>query len=135
MKTSMRVIGNLGKDAILNNVNGKSVINFSVASTEKYKDAQGTIKESTLWVDCSYWSEKTGLVPYLKKGSQVFVEGKPDVRSYTTTDGRTGATLVLRVTSILLLGSKNENVAAPPANIPSNEGSEDIKEPIEDLPF
>ncbi len=38
------VIGNLGKDAVLNNVNGKNVINFTVAHTEKYKDAQGVQK-------------------------------------------------------------------------------------------
>ncbi|MBD0352663.1 MAG: single-stranded DNA-binding protein, partial [Flavisolibacter sp.] len=38
----MQVIGNLGKDCVVNNVNGKSVINFTVAHTEKYKDSQGT---------------------------------------------------------------------------------------------
>ena len=43
------VIGNLGKDAVVNNVNGKSVINFSVAHTEKYKDAQGNQKDRTVY--------------------------------------------------------------------------------------
>lgn len=43
-KTAMRVIGNLGKDAIANNVNGKTVINFSVASTERYKMPRVTLR-------------------------------------------------------------------------------------------
>ncbi|MEI2708395.1 MAG: single-stranded DNA-binding protein [Chitinophagaceae bacterium] len=109
------VIGNLGKDAIVNNVNGKNVINFSVAHTEKYKDAQGNPKDRTVWVECAYWTDKTAIAPYLKKGTQVYAEGNPDVRSYTTQDGKTGASLSLRILTIQLLGSKN-------AENSSNEG-------------
>ena len=57
-------------------------------------------------VDCSYWTDRTAVAPYLKKGTQVYVEGTPDVRSYTTTDGRQGASLTLRIVSVQLLGSK-----------------------------
>ena len=103
------VIGNLGKDAIVNNVNGKNVINFSVAHTEKYKDAQGNPKDRTVWVECAYWTDKTAIAPYLKKGTQVYAEGNPDVRSYTTQDGKTGASLSLRILTIQLLGSKNSD--------------------------
>ena len=45
----LQVIGNLGKDAVLNNVNGKSVINFTVAHTERFKDAQGVQKDKTTY--------------------------------------------------------------------------------------
>ena len=55
----LQVIGNLGKDGTVNTVNGKNVINFSVAHTEKYRDAQGTQKERTTWVECAYWTDKT----------------------------------------------------------------------------
>ena len=55
----LQAIGHLGKDATTNAVNGKNVINFSVAHTEKYKDQQGNQKEKTVWVECSYWTEKT----------------------------------------------------------------------------
>mgnify|MGYP006198154325 CR=1 FL=1 len=103
----LTAIGNLGKDAILNNVNGKNVINFTVAHTERYKDAQGNQKDKTTWVDCAYWTERTGIAPYLKKGTQVYVEGQPDVRTYTTKEGTNGATLSLRVSSVQLLGSKS----------------------------
>jgi single-strand DNA-binding protein len=68
------VIGHLGKDATVNNVNGKTVINFTVAHSEKYKDAQGDRQSKTTWVDCAWWSDRSAIVPYLKKGAQVYVE-------------------------------------------------------------
>ncbi|MEP6844551.1 MAG: single-stranded DNA-binding protein [Panacibacter sp.] len=105
----LQVIGNLGKDGIVNTVNGKNVINFSVAHTEKYRDAQGTQKERTTWVECAYWTDKTAIAPYLRKGTQVYVEGTPDVRTYQTNDGRQGAALSLRIINVQLLGSKNNN--------------------------
>jgi single-strand DNA-binding protein len=105
IKTFM--IGHLGKDAIVNNVNGKNVINFSIAHTEKWNDNNGQQQSKTTWVDCSYWTDKTGVAPYLLKGTQIFVEGTPDVKTFTRGDGTTGASLVMRVFSIQLLGSPN----------------------------
>src|ERR1700712_2125423 len=104
----LQIVGNLGKDCIVKEVNGKSVINFTVAHTERFKDAQGNQKDRTTWVDCAYWTDRTAVAPYLKKGTQVYVEGQPDVRSYTTQDGSNGASLVLRVISVQLLGAKGE---------------------------
>lgn len=103
------VIGNLGKDAITNTVNGKTVINFSVAHTEKYKDTQGNQKDRTVWVECAYWTDKTNIANYLKKGTQVYVEGNPDVRTYTSQDGKQGASLTLRIQSVQLLSSKQSD--------------------------
>lgn len=100
----LQVIGNLGKDAITNSVNGKSVINFNVAHTEKYRDASGQQKDRTIWVECAYWTDRTAVTPYLKKGTQVYVEGNPEVRTYTKSDGTYGASLTLRVQSVQLLG-------------------------------
>lgn len=104
----LNVIGHLGKDAVVNNANGKSVINFSIAHTEKLRDAQGNQKDKTIWVDCAYWTDRVAIAPYLKKGTQVYAEGSPDIRTYTTNDGRNGATLTLRVLNIQLLGGKAE---------------------------
>lgn len=58
------VIGLLGRDAIVNEVNGRKVINFSVAHSFKYKDAAGTEKTKTTWLDCAYWTDRTGVAPY-----------------------------------------------------------------------
>ena len=101
----MQVIGNLGKDAMSNVVNGKTVINFNVAHTEKYRDSSGANKENTTWVECAYWTDRTAILPYLLKGTQVYVEGAPDVRHFTRNDGTGGAALTLRVFNVQLLGS------------------------------
>lgn len=145
----LQVIGNLGKDAIVNNVNGKNVINFTVAHTEKFKDAQGNPKDRTTWVDCAYWTDRTAIAPYLKKGTSVYVEGTPDVRTYTTQDGRQGASLTLRIVSVQLLGTKTTEgataapvsgyqAAAPAYSQPAQAAApaaSEITEPLDDLPF
>src|SRR5882672_3901103 len=102
----LQVIGNLGKDCIVNTVNGKNVINFSVAHTEKFKDSSGAQREKTTWVECAYWTDRTGIAPYLKKGTQVYAEGSPEVRTYQTQDGKSGASLTIRVQTVQLLGSR-----------------------------
>ncbi len=102
----LQVIGNLGKDCLTNMVNGKNVINFSVAHTERFRDSAGVQKDKTTWVECAYWTDKTGIAPYLKKGTQVYAEGTPEVRSFTRNDGTVGSSLSLRVLSVQLLGSR-----------------------------
>ncbi len=94
----LQFIGRLGKDAQVNNVNGKTVINFNVAHSEKYKDSKGEQHEKTTWVGCAYWTERTAIVPYLAKGTLVYVEGTPDVKVY---EGN--GQLVVRVISVQLL--------------------------------
>ena len=69
------------------------------------KDAQGVQKDRTIWVDCAYWTDRTAIAPYLKKGQLVYAEGSPDIRTYTTNDGKNGAALTLRINNVQLLGS------------------------------
>jgi single-strand DNA-binding protein len=131
----LQIIGNLGKDAVINNVGGKQVINFSVAHTEKFT-SNGEQKEKTIWVECAYWSEsKVG--PYLKKGTQVFAEGSPEVKTYSRNDGGTGTSLTLRVFSIQLLGGNkdegHQQNSAPAVTATNN--SSNVTAPIDDLPF
>ena len=139
----MQIIGNLGKDCVVNTVNGKNVINFTVAHTEKYKDSQGVSQERTTWADCAYWTDRTAVAQYLTKGKQVFVEGQPEVRTFTRQDGTNGASLSLRVREVQLLGGRsdsgssstataNESASRPKSDIPSPN---EITEPIDDLPF
>jgi len=136
----LQVIGNLGKDCITNSVNGKSVINFSVAHTEKFRDASGQQKDKTIWVECAYWTDRTAVAPYLKKGTQVFVEGSPEVRTYTKNDGQFGASLTLRVSYVQLLGgNKNEGGGYGEQSGQNSGGlsvSSEVGQPVEDdLPF
>lgn len=141
----MQVIGNLGKDCVVNTVNGKNVINFTVAHTEKYKDSQGNQQEKTTWVDCAYWTDRTAVAQYLTKGKQVFVEGQPEARSFQRNDGTPGSSLSLRVREVQLLGGKSDssspgsyqpNTASAASTSNSNVPSpSDITEPVDDLPF
>jgi single-strand DNA-binding protein len=86
------------------------------------------------------------VAPYLKKGTQVYVEGTPDVRSYTTTDGRQGASLTLRIVSVQLLGAKPSGSGGEQPNYggesnpaqsynPAPTAAADSNEAMDDLPF
>ena len=135
----MQVIGNLGKDCLVNTVNGKNVINFTVAHTEKYRDSQGNNQEKTTWVDCAYWTDKTAVAPYLTKGMKVYVEGTPEVRTFQKQDGSTGASLSLRVREVQLLGGKADGPSSGGYNQQGSStqipASSDVNEPVDDLPF
>lgn len=140
----MQVIGNLGKDCVVNTVNGKNVINFTVAHTEKYKDSQGNQQEKTTWVDCAYWTDRTTVAQYLTKGKQVFAEGQPEVRSFQRNDGTAGASLSMRVREVQLLGGRGEAGSGPSAYQPATSSASganaggsmsSVSEPVDDLPF
>jgi single-strand DNA-binding protein len=113
----LQIIGNLGKDCILKEVNGKKVINFSVANTERYKDSSGNQKEKTTWVECAYWTDRTAIADYLTKGRTVFAEGTPEADAYLNKEGQAAATLRMRVQSVQLLGTSQ------PENNGSNQGN------------
>ena len=145
----LNVIGHLGKDALVNTVNGRNVINFTVAHSERYKDAQGVQKDRTVWVDCAYWTDRTAIAPYLKKGTQVYAEGTPDVRVYTNQQGASSGVITLRVNNIQLLGTRAEGTGVNQGSAQSSQsvgvGHEqshpsslpvaEMTEPVDDLPF
>lgn len=141
----LQVIGNLGKDCIVKEVNGKNVINFSVAHTERFKDSQGNQKERTTWVECAYWTDRTAVAQYLTKGRTVYAEGAPEADAYTNKEGQAAATLRMRVQTVQLLGggsstegqgatagnvSYNTNTARPVASAPAP-----VADGGDDLPF
>ena len=109
MKLKLEIIGNLGSDAIIRDVNNSKAISFSVAHSEKYKNAQGVEVENTTWVKCTIW-KKTGksteIVKYLKKGTLVAIEGSPSVRVYKNQQGEIVASMECRVNFIKLLSTK-----------------------------
>lgn len=112
----LQIIGNIGGDCVTNEVNGKNVINFSVAHSERFKNAAGVLQERTIWVRCAYWTERTGIAPYLVKGQQVFVEGTPEVEAFKRQDGEPGASLRMRVREVQLLGSRADTQAHAGSN-------------------
>lgn len=135
----LNAIGFLGKDAQVNNTNGKSVINFNVAHSEKWTGQDGQQQQRTLWLQCSFWTEKTAVAQYLKKGTQVYIEGIPDVRTFQGQDGQTQANLTVRINSVQLLGGgqqtqpQGQQAAAQAAAQQSPEKKYPEENP--DLPF
>ncbi len=109
----IQIIGNVGKDATINQVNGKKSINFNVAVNEYYKDKDGNKVEQTDWYSCTIWrkpEQSTEIAKYLKAGTKVFVEGKPKADHYP--DKGTGeiiSSINISVRDVELLSSKKEN--------------------------
>ena len=103
------VIGHLGMDAKLNEVNGQKVINFSVAESYRYTDNENNKVERTTWVNCQYWAKNTEVVKYLTKGRRVFIEGYPSTKIFTAKDGQKMAGINCRIINIELLDSKEKS--------------------------
>ncbi|MEO8821053.1 MAG: single-stranded DNA-binding protein [Ginsengibacter sp.] len=144
----LQIIGHLGVDCTTNEVNGKNVINFPVAHSEKYKDQQGNLVEKTTWVKCAYWTDRTAIAQYLKKGQLIYAEGTPEAEGYLNKDNQNSASLKMRVFQVQLLGSKNESQdgnsqqnnnyqsAASTGSSEKKPASAVIEdEPADDLPF
>jgi single-strand DNA-binding protein len=109
------LLGNLGADAELKVLaNGDAVANFSIATTEKWKDREGNPQEKTEWHRCSIWGKRaSGLAPHLQKGTKVLVEGKLETRSYEK-DGEKRYTTAIKVTELEFASGKKESTEAPP---------------------
>ena len=106
------VIGRLGQDAVVNTVNGKTVINFSMAYSEKFKNQQGEDVDKTTWVSCAYWTERTTVATCLKKGTLIYMEGKPEAKTYLNDKTKeTVAQLHSRVSSLQLLSSTKDETS------------------------
>lgn len=101
----MQVIGYLGQDATVNTVNGKTVINFSVAHSEKYKNKDGIEVDKSVWVSAAYWTDRVNVAMYLKKGTQVYLEGSPEAKTYTNKNNEVIPQLQIRIASLNLLSS------------------------------
>jgi single-strand DNA-binding protein len=85
------LIGNLGRDPeIRNTQSGSKVANFSIATSESWKDKQtGQKRERTEWHRISVFNDKLAEIieRYLKKGSKVYIEGSLQTRKWTGNDG------------------------------------------------
>lgn len=101
----LTLIGNLGKDAEQKEINGRPVMTFNVAHSEKGADGQ----ERTTWVSCirNIKDGNNALLQYLKKGTRVYLRGKVYTKIYNDT-----ATLNCNVTYIELLGSSQQTAQA-----------------------
>lgn len=83
------LLGNLGKDPEVRAIdNGRKVARFTLATTESYRNQQGERVDQTEWHNVVFWGPVVDVIEkYLKKGNQVYIEGKINNRSYDDKDG------------------------------------------------
>ena len=137
------LIGNLGKDPeARSTASGTAVTSCSLAVSESWKDKQsGETKEKTEWVNLVFWGRLADIAgQYLKKGSQVYVEGKLQTRKWQDKEGKDRYTTEVNVHDLQMLGGKpgeraerSESRAAPQpaaAVAATEKGFED-----DDIPF
>nr|DAK42188.1 MAG TPA: Single strand binding protein [Caudoviricetes sp.] len=114
------LIGRLGRNPETRYMpNGDAVCNFSVATDESRKDAQGNRQERTEWHNITMYRRLAEIATqYLKKGSLVYLEGKIQSRKYTGKDGveRTAYDIVGSEMKMLGGGQDGQNAPAPQAN-------------------
>lgn len=123
------LIGNLGKDPEVKHLDGgSSVANFSLATSERYTNKQGEKVETTDWHNLELWGKQAEIAEkYLKKGSQIYVEGKLKTDSYEK-DGVKQYRTKVRVLSFTMLGKGGGAAtgAAESSGTTSEEGDDDL---------
>ena len=108
------LIGNVGKDPEVKYVGTDKVANFVLATTESWKDRNGEKKENTEWHNIVVWRNSADVVEkYVKKGSQLYVEGKLTTRKWTDQSGNVRYTTEIQAQSIQLLGRKEDSITRP----------------------
>ncbi len=115
-------IGNLGQNAESRQVGQSTVIKFSIAMTERFKDSQGQVQERTEWADVEYWGSP-GILPYLVTGQQVYVEGS--LRTDKWQDQQTGqwrSATKVRARTVQLLGSPRQQGQQQQQNYAPQQG-------------
>jgi len=130
MVNQVNILGNLGKDPEMKEVNGTNVTKFSVATTEKWKSKDGEAQERTEWHNVVVWGgQAPACNQYLSKGSKVFVSGAINYRQYQNDAGETKYITEIRAKDVRFLNSKSDGPSttkAAPAVQPNEQ---------DDIPF
>jgi len=121
------LLGNLGADPEVKYLEGDNVVaKLRLATTESYKDKSGNRVDQTEWHDLEIWGALAKVAEqYLKKGSQLYAEGKIKTDSWQDEQGQTRYRTKIRVTSFTMLGGKPEGGSAPsmPSSVPQEARS------------
>lgn len=145
------LIGNLGRDPELRYTqNGQAVVNFSLATTENWKDKSGERVERTEWHRIVAWGRTAELcAQYLSKGRTVYIEGRLQTNEWEDREGQKRKTTEIVATTVQFLGGPRgagdsptpggpqapEAGYAPPSAAPGPEGGSDGPPPADDIPF
>ena len=108
------LIGNVGRDPEVRYLDGNSgqakVATFTLATTERYRDRNGETRENTEWHNIVAWRNTADVVErFVKKGTQVYIEGRIRTRSWDDQTGNKRYTTEIIVDNLQLLGKKSDN--------------------------
>ncbi len=142
------LIGRLGKDPEVRHLDGNSVVaNFSIATSESYKNKEGNRVESTEWHNIVLWGRLAEIAEqYLKKGDAIYIEGRLQTRSWEDQQGVKKYTTEIVGSNLQMLGGRNDGAPSGggQASQPQQQAqpqqpaqSQDVKleDPGDDLPF
>ena len=134
------LIGNVGRDPeVKYSADGNAIANLSLATSEQWKDKSGAKQEKTEWHRVSFFGKLAEIVgEYVKKGAQIYVEGRLQTRKWQDKDGQDRYTTEVVADRMQMLGARaaNGNDPAPsepnpkPARAPSKFDSLES-----DIPF
>ena len=136
------LVGSLGRDPEVRYMtNGEAVANFSMATSENWKDKEGNKQEKTEWHNVVAYRKLAEIIgEYLKKGAPVYIEGKLQTRKWEK-DGVTRYSTEIIADTMQMLGSKGDNqsqgdTSTPPAKNNASDGVKDAFYNFEDdIPF
>lgn len=137
------IIGRLGKDPDMRYApSGTAIASFSVATNHSVKDAEGSWNEQTEWHSIKTFGRQAEFVgEYLKKGRQVFVEGRLQTSSWEDQSGQKKYRTEIIASNVQFIGSKSESDSAEPApakDAPAPAQNNQVDAPPaeeDDLPF
>lgn len=139
------LLGNLGQDPELKMLDGgNAVLNLRLATTETYLDKQNQRQERTDWHTVVIWGKRgEALAKLLHKGSQVFIEGRIQTRSYEKNGEKRYATDIV-ASNVVLTGKKPDGANSSSSSSSSSNGHASppppaadsySSEPIDEIPF
>lgn len=131
------LVGRLGKDPEIRAMsNGKSVANLSVATSRQWKNQNGEKQEETEWSNIVAYDKLADIIgQYLRKGSQVYLEGRLQTRRWTDKEGKDRYTTEIIASEMRMLDGKKDSGGSSEApasvNQPAAGGGDDSSE----IPF
>lgn len=108
-------MGNLGQDPELKKTQGgQTLLKFSLATSERWKDKNGQQQDRTEWHNCVMWGDRgEKLARFLSKGQRLLVEGKIQYEKYEDRDGNKRTTTNINVSSISFCEKRGSGGSAP----------------------
>ena len=151
------LIGNVGRDPEVRYLDGNNpnqgatkVAQFTLATTERYRDRNGELRENTEWHNIVCWRNSADVAEkFIRKGTQLYIEGKLRTRSWTDQSGNKRFTTEVAVDNLQLLGKRDpqspqpqqpayqQPAPQPQQPRPAQQEPMDISldNPTDDLPF